>query len=297
VLALLLPLTRSLWHASSSLAAWLVDLASHWQWLWAALLGLVILNMARKADRRRWLVCLPLVCLPWLTAAPRLPALEERAAGRDTLAEQLTLAVANVHVENTDSAPLARWLQEKSPDVLIVLELSPDYARQMQALYPYRHELPQHSPFGLGIYSRRPLTELAINTNDLDVPQLRATLKLAGRDVRVVAFHPMPPLAPEFHAERDHSFTQFVQFEAPQLIGGDLNASPWSSAFSKLCERPQSCLRRVTSLQPTWPSNGQGIFGIPIDHVLASAHFSRVDSGLGPNIGSDHRPVWATVSF
>jgi endonuclease/exonuclease/phosphatase (EEP) superfamily protein YafD len=35
----------------------------------------------------------------------------------------------------------------------------------------------------------------------------------------------------------------------------------------------------------------QGVMGIPIDHVLASAHWRVVESQVGPDVGSDHFPV------
>jgi endonuclease/exonuclease/phosphatase (EEP) superfamily protein YafD len=75
-------------------------------------------------------------------------------------------------------------------------------------------------------------------------------------------------------------------------VVGDLNATPWSSAFAGLAE----CgLRRAGSLRPTWPSLGGGWIGIPIDHVLASRHWRVRDAGLGPGLGSDHRPLLARL--
>ena len=41
---------------------------------------------------------------------------------------------------------------------------------------------------------------------------------------------------------------------------------------------------------------GGGILGISIDHILVSPHFAVVKTERGPDIGSDHLPVWFELS-
>ncbi|WPL23281.1 endonuclease/exonuclease/phosphatase family protein [Thiorhodovibrio frisius] len=70
------------------------------------------------------------------------------------------------------------------------------------------------------------------------------------------------------------------------ILAGDLNASPWSSAFAGLS---QTEVRRASGLQPTWPAVGQGWFGIPIDQVLVTTAWWGAESGSTRSLGSDHR--------
>jgi endonuclease/exonuclease/phosphatase (EEP) superfamily protein YafD len=71
----------------------------------------------------------------------------------------------------------------------------------------------------------------------------------------------------------------------PLIVAGDLNATPWSSAFAVAARHG---LDRASGLAPTWPRRH---VGIPIDHVLADTHWRRGEAQRGPDIGSDHLPV------
>ena len=79
--------------------------------------------------------------------------------------------------------------------------------------------------------------------------------------------------------------------DAP-LVVGDFNATPWSNAFAGPSSRGW---RRATGLAPTWPVAWRGVMGIPIDHVLASSAWRVGGARVGPDIGSDHRPVMARL--
>jgi endonuclease/exonuclease/phosphatase (EEP) superfamily protein YafD len=67
----------------------------------------------------------------------------------------------------------------------------------------------------------------------------------------------------------------------PTLVVGDLNATPWSSAFKGLG------LKRAGDLTGTWPA-ALGAFGLPLDHVLVSTHWSVAAAHVHGGLGSDH---------
>jgi endonuclease/exonuclease/phosphatase (EEP) superfamily protein YafD len=72
------------------------------------------------------------------------------------------------------------------------------------------------------------------------------------------------------------------------VLAGDLNLTPWSPRFARLLTETgldDSGLRR--GLAPTW----LWPFGLAIDHVLVGAGLVALDNHLGPELGSDHRPV------
>jgi endonuclease/exonuclease/phosphatase (EEP) superfamily protein YafD len=50
-----------------------------------------------------------------------------------------------------------------------------------------------------------------------------------------------------------------------------------------------------SNLRPTSPSRWGGWCGIPIDHVVGSAHWRAREARLGPHLGSDHRPPLAKL--
>ncbi len=292
VVALALPLLfrhlPSDGESAWSTMLWLLDLAAHWQWLFAILLVVLCAIIGLVAHRdRRWWALIPLAAMPIWTASP---AIED--AGKNERAE-LSVVVANVHAGYRDPRPLLDWLKEHPADVVVLLELTPAYAEALTAVstdYPHREFLPDDSPFGIGLLSRRPLAGFEAHASADNIPFLLATLDTPSGQARLIAVHPMPPLAPHWRRERDLLLELAARDSeaVPTLVVGDLNATPWSTAL--LSPRMRN-LRRTSGFAPTWRPFGGGFFGLPLDHVLASPHWRRVDTQRGPDIGSDHLPI------
>lgn len=288
---LALPLLGRALPPTANTLTWLLDLAAHWQPLYA--LGWCALCMLCARRARRWLLLAPLALLPLFTASKPLP---DATGGTPAL----IVAAANVHVGNRDPAPLVAWLRAQPVDVVVISELTPEYATALQQQlgddYPYRWLLPEDSPFGIGILSRRMLykprrLEEALDANPARI--LMVQVRAGQHTTRLIAAHPMPPLAPEWHDKRNALLRIAAETsDTPLIVAGDLNASPWSTALG---DAAREGLLRTTGLAPTWPRWGQGVFGIPIDHVLASTHWRRGESSRGPDIGSDHYPVRVTL--
>ena len=292
---LLTPLISGWLAGSSTTAEWLFDLASHWQWLY--LNGLVLASGITSLNDRRhalWLLAVPLL---WFTASDPAPD-----AGQEDLAgsQILSVATANVHLGNPDPAPLLRWLAAARPDVVMLNEVSPDYAQKLAALkgYPYRHFTPRHDPFGLAILSRFPLSQSQTIANEDGIGRIDARLDWNGQPVGLTAWHPMPPISKRDHMQRNQQLQALAQAARasgrPAIVAGDLNATPWSNAFGRL---DQAGLRRASGLAPTWPAAGRGWFGIPIDHVLVTPQWRVADRAIGPDLGSDHLPVMVRLAL
>lgn len=283
-LGLAMPGLSHLLAGHYSRLAWTVDLATHFQLFYA--LGMALCALIAATRRRRWLAMLLLLPLPWLTASARLESAPEAGA-------TFVVAAANVHVSTRDAAPYARWFAQVQPDLIVLTEVSPAFATALAAWteYPYREISAAEHAFGMAVLSRHPMQ--ATLTRDADrVARLDARLEVGPTCFDLVALHPVPPASPRFHAARDtvlHTIAANRNADAaPLLVVGDLNATPWSSAFSGLA---RAGLRRAGRLQPTWPSAGRGVLGIPIDHVLASEGWRVRAADVGPDLGSDHLPV------
>lgn len=288
---LLPPLLALLPAESAGSIVWLLDLAAHWQWLYAPGLALAA-GLAAIADRR-WALLLPALALPWLSAAPMLPA-----AATDTAA--FSIASANVHMDNQDVTPLAQWLAHAKPDVVVILEVSPPFAQGLRTLdaYPHRHVVAQDDPFGIAVLSRHPLLNAATMRDVDGIAHIEAVIDWQGRQVALIAVHPMPPISAHHAAVRNAKLATWARSTVasglPTVVAGDLNATPWSIAFNRL---DALGLRRATGTAPTWPAALHGGAGIPIDHVLANRHWLRIGSARGPDLGSDHLPVLARLQL
>lgn len=290
---LLLPLAARLSDPLPNAMAWVLDLAVHWQWLYAGALCICAMALALLTRGLTWLIGLLAAALPWFTAAPPADAAADASAPGSS--STFTLATANVEVNNTDPERLLHWLRGVQADAVVVLEVSPAIARALEAQtdFAVRKVLPSDDPFGIALLSRHPASQLQVRQLGAGIDYITARLQWHGRELAVSAVHTMPPLfgASSYRA-RDGDIAKMLAEHrvhgSPALVAGDLNATAWSSA---LFQAQREGFRRTTSLMPTWPTALHSISGIPIDHVLASPEWRVAESLRGPDIGSDHFPV------
>lgn len=271
---------------------WLVGLSVHWQWLYAVVGAMVSLVSLALGGRVGWLALLVLVT-SWCTDAPQADLALASAS------PVLRIGTANLHVGNPDLSRLQQWLLDpSSPDVVMLQEFSVEAAHfvhhgAVRARYPHQMLVPAANPFGIAMLSRHPFTFTdTVMTGDLrQTPRLRAKVRWQGRDVAVSAVHPMPPLDRAYAVARDnalrHEARWLTEAGPLSLLAGDFNDTPWSTGMRGVAPD----LRRASGLAPTWPNLGGWLSLLPLDHVLVSPGWHRVATAVGPDLGSDHRPV------
>jgi len=116
-----------------------------------------------------------------------------------------------------------------------------------------------------------------------------------GRRIDLLAVHPPSPTTADRADRRDRVLRAAGAWaagrDAPAVVIGDFNATPWSHAVRAM--RMRSGLHDSLTgrgLQPTWPSGG-GPLMIPIDHAHHSDGLVVVERSTGPPLGSAHRPL------
>ena len=110
LVSLSLPLvTTHLAAYPAGMIVWLIDLASHWQWLF--MLGLIYSCMIAMRKNIRSGIVLFALPLPWLTASQPAPS-----AGKGTPSPEkiLSIATANVHLDNRSAKALGQWIDQVS---------------------------------------------------------------------------------------------------------------------------------------------------------------------------------------
>lgn len=281
----------SLGHlAWSDALIWLVDLGIHWQWQFALLgMSLAALYLVMTRTRLAGAMLLVTAVATALNFGPlSLGRLDHGGAGPGLL-----VASFNVHFDNPASPGLEAWVQAEQPDLLALFEVTSRHApllARLKALYPYEITQLQDDPFGVALFSRRPLSDATVTRHQGSTPYVAATFGTGREQTLVRAIHPMPPISSADRAMRDAlihavSRTQGV----PTIIAGDFNASPWTLAMRQLADQG---VKRATTLMPTHTLYG----GLPIDHILATeAHWHVADAGVAGAFGSDHRLVWAKL--
>lgn len=302
--ALAAPVARFLPADQAPSLQWLVELPAHWQWLYLVVgaTSLVLLMLSGRSGMGKGWVALPALAAlvlggVFLWQSAMLP----RGAEPADPGAVLTVGTANLNAATTDFGPLTAWLAlADAPDVVFLQEFT-ELAQQaltgnpaVAARYPHRLAVPQPDPFGLAVLSRHPLSDLqTLQPQDLrDTLRLRATVAWNGEAVHLSALHPMPPLDAGFAQARDRALVQEAQHLTAHpgglaLMAGDLNITPWARGLFAV----DGSMRRANGTAPSWPNAFGWLSVLPLDHVLASSGWQVVGGGIGPDLGSDHRPV------
>ncbi len=280
--------------AGSLLALIAADLLPLWWWSEAlqhprlqialgSLLCAIIWSLL-AAWRWRWFSLL----LPLWAVAGMLPSLSGGGVGDQRLA---TLVSANVLSSNPDPARAVARLRDLAPDVLILLEPDHGWRAPLQALrddYPVRREILRDDNFGICAYARSG-TITVWQPEGVEVPGL----VIATAGVEILAVHPPPPFSAAYHAMWSGQLAAIARWSATRpraIVAGDLNATPWSSGFRRLCAN--GVLHGPGGLAawtPTWLRGT--LLAATIDHVLAGSDVVVHGHTVGPAIGSDHQPV------
>lgn len=219
-----------------------------------------------------------------------------------------SLMVSNVLMENRNSGPLLELIRKKRPDVFFAVETDQWWADELAVLkstYPHHVERPLDNTYGLVLYSRLELVDPDVRyLFEDDVPSVHTKVRTeSGVSFHLHLLHPKPPYPAESlqTTERDAEILlvgrEISEHDRPSVVAGDLNDVAWSHT-TRLFQRISGMLD---------PRIGRGRFSTfhaqvpfmrwPLDHVFHSSHFKLVSLERLPNVGSDHFPIFARLSF
>lgn len=253
--------------------------------------------------RQRWAVVLSLALAAWHAwpGAERLLA-APIAARCDGPA--LSVVTANVQFSNDDHEAFVAWLDAHPADLVVVQEVTEAWANALvpRPAYPHYELLAREDPYGIAVLSRWPLESVSqVDFAGDGLPSLTGVVEVDGQPVRFFALHTHWPVVPELARARDASLQAAARLarseSVPVVLLGDLNLTPDAPAFHRLVE--ESGLQDVMQgrgWRPTWLA-GFWPLALRIDHVLASPGLCVEQAEVGPDVGSDHRPVLARLAL
>lgn len=284
---------------------WPFELFAHFRWQLA--IAAAALLVGALALRRPWMILLAGAAFV-TQGLPVLPASRTAAAAvaTDTCSgPTLNVVTANVLFANTDHAALVEWLGRSDADVIALQEVTPEWEAALAPLarrYPHQRVLARPDPYGMALLSRWPLTREAeaVDLAGDGLPSLVGTLVLpGGRELRLMALHTRWPVTRKLQRKRDLALQaaarQVASGAASTVLVGDLNLTPYAPAFARLVR--ESGMRDAlddVAWRPTWQAEFWPL-ALPIDHVLVPRDACVLAHGLGPDIGSDHRPLQVTL--
>ncbi len=133
----------------------------------------------------------------------------------------------------------------------------------------------------------------------LGLPSIEARMAQQGRRFIIIGTHPMSPGGRGRSMQRDLQLRQLAahveQLQEPVLLIGDLNATPWSAGMRLITSGKLGFRSLDPPWAPTWRARWP--IAVPIDHALVAAPLVITRRAVGPEVGSDHRPIDVTVGW
>ncbi len=277
-----------------------LELFSHFRLQYLGVAAILLLLFLLMRSWRYVLLMLATVAvnawfvLPWYLPVDEAP----RSEGR------FKLLHANVFAENNDYYALRALVDAEEPDIVFLQEVGVGWAATLETWgdYPHRHIVPRYDYFGIAVLSRVPLETLnTVASPPRGFPTLVITTAVGEHPVTLVSTHPMPPMTTANYEARNVQLASIAglvsDVEGPVVLVGDLNTTMWGENYRRLVA--STGLRNVREgfgVLPSWPTFLPFAM-IPIDQCLVSDGLLASDVRLGPDIGSDHLPLIATLQF
>ncbi len=214
--------------------------------------------------------------------------------------EVMQLNVASDKNSNVNS--VVSLIQANKPDFIGFSEVNASWVKQLDERltdYPFRFATDFDRSDGLAIFSKYRLTDVEVKYSKIAKrPRFLGTIRSGSRRINFCFAHPILPVIPEYRDEElqelaaDASASEF-----PMIVMGDLNCTPWSFYFQRLL-RDGQLYDSERGFGPQCTFNTRWIVPLlPLDHFLVTAILEVQSRRTGPNVGSDHLPVFVHLNL
>ncbi|MFQ5636004.1 MAG: endonuclease/exonuclease/phosphatase family protein [Gammaproteobacteria bacterium] len=285
---------------------WFAELFSHFRFYFLLVQALLVLVFLHS-ERRSLMVATLLLSIPnaWVVVPYLAPlAVRPSTAVADARGEEIDMVALNVNYLNEDYAAMRDYLDSVSPDVIVVAEITDEWARALKfldAIYPHRIGERRSDPWGLMVYSRLPFVESELlDLGVADTVHARIVLRAGQHLLQIMAVHLFPPTSPRGAWNRNRQLVSLARrvsvSDLPTAVVGDMNLTPFSPYFDEFTAAAGVVdARRDAGFHFTWPTLPVPLW-IPIDHALVNPAVKVRRVQRGPEVGSDHYPLEISVS-
>lgn len=264
------------------------------------LFGLILLVYC-IIQKRKTVTGLLIVCIVVLNLFSVLGSVK---VNDNTKKQGFTIEVVNVLRENQKYDTVRNEINGNSPDIVVIQELDDKWSEELQPVkenYPFMYEISRDDGFGIALYSKIHITEIRkLNVGMLDIPAISAFCDYKGKVFEIICVHTTPPICQKYFKNTQKITNDLANYIAENghnaIIAGDFNTTLYSYNYKNFIKT--SKMKDLSSIfHPTWPTFLLFPFRITLDHIFITKSFAVRDYAVGKNIGSDHLPIWAEISF
>jgi endonuclease/exonuclease/phosphatase (EEP) superfamily protein YafD len=279
--------------------SWVFEPATVFRLQYAALL--VPAGLLALALRQRYLV-LAAVALAAVNIAALAPWQHGPRARASSADPTLRIVAFNLESGNHRYNELASLVARLQPDVLGLMELTPEWARaarQASSRVRPRRFVVQRGAYGMGLLSAMPPVAVAARRFPADGPAvLIARFHVRELPLTFVLVHVHTPFAGSVH-ERELRALAAARpgFGSRLIVCGDFNTVSWSAQFQDFSRSAElTDVFRGLWHGYSWPS-WSPLLAVPLDRCLISDGLAVRGRHFGPSIGSDHFPLVVDVAI
>ncbi len=235
----------------------------------------------------------------------RSPLIHPAPASNGAGADRLRILYANCLFGRIAAEKVLASAPDGPPDLIGLVEAPLLVSESLRSKYPYvvsfggRFTVEEYQ-----IYSRFPILEILPLKTTVPFPTVGVKIKVSDRSAPVTVWlvhAPGPHFDHNLAMRRTYvdALAKAMQTEGTVLVG-DLNMSPWASDYRAAMRRWKlKSGAEGFGLHPTWLASESPIVGAlfwsTIDHVLHSGDLQMEEYQVLPSIGSDHRPLFASL--
>jgi endonuclease/exonuclease/phosphatase (EEP) superfamily protein YafD len=215
----------------------------------------------------------------------------------------LRLVTFNVWKRNAHIEDIAAFLADADADLVVLQEVTTAQKTRLRDLSKERY------PHMLGTSGLLILAKHKVRANGhIDGAKidgwartpfvLWAQFEIEGFAFELAGVHLAYPFNPLEQVADTEALIAFVRNRnAPLLVAGDYNLTPWSRKLQRFTR--ETGLLRYNTFRPTWPTRRliPLIPLIPLDNVFSSGEFARLFVTAGSSAGSDHLPIIADIAL
>lgn len=272
-------------------AWWMLDLVANFR-VQLALLSFVVLVMVALAQSLPAAAVAAVGLL--LNAATVLPLYLPPV---DSARTTLTVASFNLLSSNEEYDAVITWVLDSGADVVFLHEGTEEWEEALaSAELPYDMVTTRDPQFAFGTIALVPPG--AEVTNHGFARTGRRAVEVVVNRINVIGIHPLAPVS-ESSTELRNEQLHWAAERARSLPGetmviGDFNATPWSQVFrTAFTDAGLVNTQRGFGPQATWRVGTA--WQLPIDNAVLTDQLGVVSREVGPDLGSDHRPLLLEV--
>ena len=222
----------------------------------------------------------------------------------------ISILLANIKMSNRNAEPFLKAVEEKKPDLIIVMEVDDWWDEQLKPIeqqYPYSKKSINEVAYGMSLYSKNSLEMFNVNyLNNAKVPSFQSRILLeSGETIMLYSMHPVPPThfeeLPDNEGQKELAMIKLGEKinddNLPTIVAGDFNDVSWG--FTNRLTDTYSLLKDVRVGRGFYNSYDANSFFMrwPLDHIFVTKEFGVIELERLESIGSDHFPIYAKLSL